>query len=98
MHGPMNVTLMDIIAAWLIDIVFFSAGLRYVLYGSQAYFIMLSLLLSVTHTICLHFHFSVKVRPHRTRAAAAGSGQACRRKCVRNISSEMASVFKAYRN
>ena len=32
MHGHMNVKLMDIIAVWLIDIVFFSAGLRYVLY------------------------------------------------------------------
>jgi hypothetical protein len=57
---------MDIIAVWLIDYVFFSAGLCYLLYVShKAYFIVLSPRLSVTRTICLHFHFLVS-RPRST--------------------------------
>ena len=48
---------MDIIAVWLINIVFFlSAGLRYVLCVSHKLILfMLSPSLSVTHNIRLHF-------------------------------------------
>jgi len=42
---------MDFVAVWLIDIVFFSAELWYVLYVSHT--------LSVIDTICLHFYFIV---------------------------------------
>ena len=55
---------MDIVAMWLIDIVFFSAGL-YVLYVSRkpyALFIMQSPRLSVTHANALHFYF-LRSRP-----------------------------------
>jgi hypothetical protein len=45
------VQLMDIVAVWLIDTLFFPAGWWYTLYVSHT--------LSVTHTIRLHFYFSV---------------------------------------
>ena len=55
------VQLMDIIAVWLMDIVFFFFCKTAVCTAceSQAYFILLSPRFSVTDIVCIHFHFSV---------------------------------------
>jgi len=53
---------MDIVAVWLIDIVFpppFCSIAVCTARKSQAYFIVLSPRLSVTDAVCIYFHFSV---------------------------------------